>query len=86
MSPRYKDTLQKYLVDKVDYLGVKGSDIKDWMAAWEIASQEWANFAENETTLATTKKGPNANSFFKRIEEPILTKHKVKITVDDKEG
>ncbi|KAG6037306.1 hypothetical protein E4U41_005207 [Claviceps citrina] len=81
----YKDTLQKYCVDKKEYCDLKGGNLKDWVEAWDAISKSWAEYAEKETTLATTEKGPDAESFYKRIEEPILKEHHVKITVDDKE-
>ncbi|KAK2596104.1 hypothetical protein QQS21_006451 [Conoideocrella luteorostrata] len=81
----YKDTLQKYCVDKKEYCEIKGGNLKDWIEAWNTISKEWAEFAEKETTLATTKKGPDPDSFYKRIEERILNDRHIQITVDDKE-
>ncbi|KAG6005294.1 hypothetical protein E4U21_000269 [Claviceps maximensis] len=81
----YKDTLKKYCIDKETYCDIKGGNLKDWVEAWAEISRQWALYAEKETTLATTKKGPDATSFYKTVEEPILKEHHVHITVDDKE-
>ena len=79
----YKDTLKKYCVTKEDFCKSDEKKEKDWVEAWEAVSKAWAKYAEENTVLATDKNGPDEESFFKRIEEPILKENEVKVTVDD---
>lgn len=56
---------------------------EDWVEAWAQISRAWAQYAEDQTTLATHKGGPDATSFYKSIEEPILQQKGVRIEVDN---
>ncbi|KAG5974649.1 hypothetical protein E4U55_008120 [Claviceps digitariae] len=78
----YKDTLQVYNISRMEFVK-RGGDIEEWKAAWNEISRVWAEHAMHETLLATTKRGPGPKSFYRRIEEPILKKRNIKITVDD---
>ncbi|KAG6007461.1 hypothetical protein E4U54_008824 [Claviceps lovelessii] len=76
------NTLQKYDRSQEEFIGA-GGDAQDWVNGWSELSRLWAEHAETETTLATCKEGPDPNSFYRLIEEPVLKKRNVKITLDD---
>ncbi|KAI8930547.1 hypothetical protein NX059_012159 [Plenodomus lindquistii] len=79
---KYQDTLAKYCVGKQPFCERGGTE-QDWVEAWAQVSKEWANYAKEQTTLATHSGGPDAASFYKRIEEPILQAHDVQINVEN---
>ena len=79
----YKDTLAKYCLPKEQYCSQPDHTLADWVDAWAQISKAWAEYAEQQTTLATKAEGPDATSFYKTVEEPILQSRGVRITVDN---
>jgi hypothetical protein len=75
----YTDTLKKYCVTKETYCAGSDNTESEWVEAWTQISKAWAEYAECQTTLATTKAGPDSKSFYKKVEEPILKKAGVDI-------
>jgi len=79
----YKDTLVKYCVPKEQFCALPDNPDEDWREAWAQISMAWAQYTEEQTTLATHRGGPGATSFYKAIEEPILQQKGVRIEVDN---
>ncbi|KAF2276884.1 uncharacterized protein EI97DRAFT_501075 [Westerdykella ornata] len=80
---KYKDTLVKFCVPKEQYCRGSESKLAEWKEAWGEISRAWAEYAEQRTTLATHKGGPATESFYKKIEEPILQRNGVSITIEN---
>jgi hypothetical protein len=80
---QYKDTLARYCVPKNQFCERESSSSQEWVQAWALISRAWAEYAEQQTTLATHKGGPGATSFYKVIEEPILQQKGVRINIEN---
>jgi hypothetical protein len=79
----YKDTLGKFCITKEQFCTKPEHESTDWIEAWAQISKAWADYAEEQTTLATHSAGPDKDSFYKRVEEPILQGKGVRIITDD---
>ena len=56
----------------------RGGTSENHQLAWDIASEECAAYAKDQTILLTSKAGPRPGSIWVRMEEPMLNQNKVK--------